>query len=200
MKNSKRVFEASLFSMVFALLFAWNIPALAADNVTDFIDCEAFVVSQDGCSGEVKKIHEQEYPVTDTESTVQVVYDVVTRAQDYSTSTSATDSSASARAYLTINYRISNSSVLLTGVSGRWERLDPTVTVGTTGTLRYGCQAAGVTNQIVTRGVSNNFSLSTGFGTYVPNHASSAVGANLSVPLTHGSSRWTVYVQNNVCP
>ncbi|MEY8677377.1 hypothetical protein [Granulimonas faecalis] len=55
MKNSKRVFEASLFSMVFALLFAWNIPALAADNVTDFIDCEAFVVSQDGCSGEVKK-------------------------------------------------------------------------------------------------------------------------------------------------
>lgn len=183
------------------LVMAFTTSAFAATSASlGGISTEAAVVAQSGECGEVKKVYESEHKSSVHDGVSSVVFDVITRAQDYSTSTSATDSSASARAYLTIRYRVDGAGVLLTGVSGSWQRLDPTVSVGSSGTLRYGCQAVGVTNQNVTRSVSSGFSIGTGFRTYVPNHSTSSVGANLSVPLTHGSSKWTLYVQNNVCP
>lgn len=156
-----------------------NVPAkLVADDVTSL---------SDGVSTCVKTYEVDLY----------VNYNAA--AQTYSLSTNRYDSSKSVRSFLTIAYKKNSAGhVLLTAVSGHWTISDSTVSV-TSALLRYGCGNAVVGNPAVERYVSNYFSYSTGYQAYVPMGAAAAsTGANLTLSLRHGSSRWTSMLKCNI--
>lgn len=137
---------------------------------------------------------------SEVNSTQIMEYSIYRADQNYTTSTNGTDSSISARAYLTIKYSRGGptNGYKLTQVSGSWTRLDNAVTLANQALIRYGC--SGVANgygQTASRYQANNFVFNTNFTEYVP-LVYGACGANLTLGLSHGSSNWNLYLQNNV--
>ncbi len=117
------------------------------------------------------------------------------RNSNLTLSANDTDSSLSARAYITIGYeKTSDDYVLLKQVSGRWTILDQSVTAGKLAKVNYGCTSAFVgSKQARQMSVTNNFGFTTGFSEMVPISAGT-MGANLTVNLSHGSSNWSFTV------
>jgi hypothetical protein len=120
-------------------------------------------------------------------------------AQTYSLSTNRYDSSRAVKSFLTINYKKNSvGHVLLTSVSGHWTNSDSTISV-TSALLRYGCGTGVGGNPGVERYVSNYFSYSTGYSSYIPMGGPVAsTGANLTLSLKHGTSKWTSFLQCNL--
>lgn len=123
-------------------------------------------------------------------------------ASSDSTTIDSPDSGYASHVYLTISYAMRNTPTeyKLTGVSGRWTIEDPNVAVLST-SLTYGC--SGLFPSIVTQtntvnNVSNPFSISTGFSSYVVEDYG-VMGANLTLNYLMGSSRkWSFTLQNNL--
>lgn len=114
------------------------------------------------------------------------------------------DITLSVKAWLKIRFRRGDNgaSVLLTGVSGGWTRMDSTVDI-TNVSLNYGCVDIGPVTSGQKRSissVSNNFSYNTGFTQYVPTAVGTA-GANMFLSLRRGTagSTWTFHIQNLYC-
>ena len=108
------------------------------------------------------------------------------------------DDSYSVHGYLTIWYKQKNTPVeyLLTGVEGRWDILDSSVSV-------VGAEAEATctgtfpepTEQFDERSVTNNFSYDTGFTDYVTTVAGGSVGATLTIYITHnGNHVWELNI------
>lgn len=123
-------------------------------------------------------------------------------ASSDSTTIDSPDSGYASHVYLTISYATRNTPTeyKLTGVSGRWTIEDPNVAVLST-SLTYGCSGwfpSAVTQTNTVNNVSNPFSISTGFSSYVVADYG-VMGANLTLNYLMGSSReWSFTLQNNL--
>lgn len=126
----------------------------------------------------------------------------VTRATGSSLTVDAPDDGYASHVYLTISYKTQNTPTeyLLTGVSGRWTIEDPNVAVLST-SLTYGYSGwfpayAGQNKTI--ENVSNPFSYSTGFSSYIVSQGA-VMGTNLTLNYLMGSTRkWSFTLVNNL--
>lgn len=115
------------------------------------------------------------------------------------------DSSYSIRAILTIYYDQTSGALtkyLLTRCSGRYEKLDSSVSV-TKQVVTCGCNGAAptpVSSQTITRqyGSQTSWNIDTGFTIGVYNDGYAAMGCNSVLTLQHGSSVWSFQAFNNL--
>ena len=120
-----------------------------------------------------------------------------------STTVDSADGGNASRVYLTIGYSMQNTPTeyKLTSVSGRWTLEDSRVSV-TSASLTYGCSGlfpVTVTQTGSREHVSNPFSISTGFKSYVVGAYCGVMGAHLTLTYLMGSSRtWTFTLDNTL--
>lgn len=120
-----------------------------------------------------------------------------------STTVDSADGGNASRVYLTIGYSMQNTPTeyKLTSVSGRWTLEDSRVSV-TSASLTYGCSGlfpVTVTQTGSREHVSNPFSISTGFKSYVVGSYCGVMGAHLTLTYLMGSSRtWTFTLDNTL--
>ena len=120
-----------------------------------------------------------------------------------STTVDSADGGNASRVYLTIGYSMQNTPTeyKLTSVSGRWTLEDSRVSVTST-SLTYGCSGlfpVTVTQTGSREHVSNPFSISTGFKSYVVGAYCGVMGAHLTLTYLMGSSRtWTFTLDNTL--
>lgn len=139
------------------------------------------------------------------EATITYEYTIpvsAVRATNSSTTVDSPDDGYVSHIYLTLNYQTQNTPTeyLLTGVSGRWTIDDPNVAVLST-SLTYGYSGwfpAYASQNNTIKNVSNPFSYSTGFSSYILSDGA-VMGANLTLDYLMGTSRkWSFTLVNNL--
>lgn len=132
------------------------------------------------------------------EINVTYAFDLAT-SPEYELTAHSANSGYASTVYLTIGYKYAEEWMcLLTSVSGYWVISDPKASVESA-SVHYECTGLGQpASQSQTRSVSNNFSINTGFSTYVfENDIYSTIGASLTVNYLIGTSRRWSFTLNN---